>query len=402
MFHLNYFKVLLVFIFLSGVSSAQFMDQFNNKIEGWFFFTGDGTAKMDFIQKDEYARIIVDATSDRYNVYWALIKRDVTKYLDLKKLEDPSYQLRVEARVRVHNAPRRLNMMVNTNRSTDFHIDLMEFDIPDTSNWYTISMTTKKFDALPGDTVYVQLAATDYGLGKYFVDLDYYRADIVNIHEAGPDKGELVPYHPPVPDLNSFSTILNVTHDALINSDFAEINFNDWRVNEQGGESRILTINSTQWIILRWDLEKYKNLKVDCAGLLELTTQSFSFGGNYIETFGEEFGMEFGKVRVIEILGGNPVWDQTNVTYNNFMLGSNYASVFNEQMIYDTEISTEPGSKNFITISKPVLQRMIEGKTKGLLIRPLGAVIASFYASEDKSGNAPKLYLNFKNKKACL
>jgi hypothetical protein len=394
-------KYLIIFImlfFVYGISNAQFIDSFNkNKIEGWFFFTGDGNAKMDFIQEQDYARIIVDATKDKYNVYWALIKRDVTDFLDLSKLKDPSFQLRVEARVRLHNAPRRLNMMVNTNRTTNYHIDLMEFDIPDTTSWHTISMTTKQFDAHPGDTVYVQLAATDYGLGKYYVDLDYYRADIININNAGPDKGELVPYHPPVPDLSFFSNKIDVTHDALINLDFPDVNFNDWYVRERGSDSRILTANANQWIILRWDFEKFRNRKVESAGLLELTTQSIPIGGNYIDAYGEDFGMEFGKIRVIEILGGDPAWDQSKVTYNNLMLGKNYSSVFNEQMIFDSELSVEPGSKNFITISKPVLQRMIDGKTKGLLIRPLGSLDASFYSSEDKSDNGPKLHVKFIN-----
>lgn len=394
-------KYLIIFImlfFVYGISNAQFIDSFNkNKIEGWFFFTGDGNAKMDFIQEQDYARIIVDATKDKYNVYWALIKRDVTDFLDLSKLKDPSFQLRVEARVRLHNAPRRLNMMVNTNRTTNYHIDLMEFDIPDTTSWHTISMTTKQFDAHPGDTVYVQLAATDYGLGKYYVDLDYYRADIININNAGPDKGELVPYHPPVPDLSFFSNKIDVTHDALINLDFPDVNFNNWHVRERGSDSRILTANANQWIILRWDFEKFRNRKVESAGLLELTTQSIPIGGNYIDAYGEDFGMEFGKIRVIEILGGDPAWDQSKVTYNNLMLGKNYSSVFNEQMIFDSELSVEPGSKNFITISKPVLQRMIDGKTKGLLIRPLGSLDASFYSSEDKSDNGPKLHVKFIN-----
>jgi hypothetical protein len=62
----------------------------------------------------------------------------------------------------------------------------MEYDIPDTTNWHVISMTTKKFDAHPGDTVYVQLAATDYGLGKYYVDIDYYRAEIITLMKPDP------------------------------------------------------------------------------------------------------------------------------------------------------------------------------------------------------------------------
>ncbi|MFZ0452627.1 MAG: hypothetical protein WAM24_02690 [Ignavibacteriaceae bacterium] len=390
-------KIFLLILLFTGINQAQFLDSFNKKnIEGWFFFTGDGSAKMDFVQKDDFARIVVDATNDKDNVYWTLIKRDITNFLDLSKLKDPDYQLRVETKVRLHNAPRRLNMMVNTNRTTDFHIDLMEFDIPDTADWHIISMTTKKFDAHPGDTVYVQLCATDYGLGKYYVDVDYYRADIINVNSAGPDKGTLVPYHPPIPDVNTFSNHLEVSQDCLINSDYPDVNFNNWHVREDDVEARVLTVNANQWAILRWDFEKYKNSKVNGAGILELTTQSVSMGGNYIQAFGEDFGIEFEKVRVIEILDGDPNWDQDKVTFNNLMRGKSYSNVFNTQMIFDTEVAEKQGSKNFITISKPVLQRMIDGKTKGLLIRPLGAVDASFYASEN-GNNAPKLHFNIED-----
>jgi hypothetical protein len=389
-------KIFLLILISSAICQAQFLDNFDkNKIEGWFFFTGDGYATMDFVQKDGYATIVVDATKDRDNVYWTLIKRNVTAFLDLNKLKDPAFQLRVEAKVRVHNAPRRLNFMVNTNRTANYHIDLMEFDIPDTTDWHIISMTTKKFDAVPGDSVYVQLCVTDYGLGKYYVDLDYYRADIVNVDLAGSDKGELVPYHPPVPELSTFSNHLDVAHDCVINSDFLDVNFNNWHVKEQKGEARILTVNANQWVILRWDFEKYKNLKIDGPGLLELTTQSVPKGGNYIDAYGEDFGMEFGKIRVIEIVGGDPKWDQNKVTYDNFIQNHNYSEIFNTQMVYDFDVSDEQGGKNFITISKPVLQRLLDGKTKGLLIRPLGALDASFYASENQPGNnGPKLHFN--------
>jgi len=389
-------KIFLLILITSGICQAQFLDSFNNKkIEGWFFFTGDGTVTMDFIQKDGYARILIDATKDKHNVWWAIIKRDVSAFLDLQKLKDPSYELRVEAKVKVSNAPRRLNFMVNTQRTTDFHKQLMEYDIPDTTNWHIISMTTKNFDAVPGDNVYVQLDVTDWGLGEYYVDVDYYRADIVNVNHIEPDKGELVPYHPSVPEIGSFSNHLDVTHDCLIDSDFPDVNFNDWHIKEQKGDIRILTVNANQWAILRWDFEKYKNLKIDGSGLLELTTHSVSKGGNYIDTYGKDFGMEFGKIRVIEIIGGDPLWGQEKVTYNNFMGGNIYSDVFNTQMIFDLEMSDEPGSKNFITISRSVLQRLLDGKTKGLLIRPLGAIDASFYASENQMGdNGPKLHFN--------
>ena len=389
-------QIFFIIFIASSACYAQFLDNFDKKeIEGWFFFTGDGNATMDFLQRDGYATIFIDGSKDRDNVYWTIIKRDVTAFLDLNKFKDPSFQLHVEAKVRVHNAPRRVNMMVNTQRTTNYHIDLMEFDIPDTTDWHIISMTTKKFDVVPSDSVYVQLCVTDYGLGKYYVDVDYYRADIVNVNLAGPDKGELVPYHPPIPDVNTFSNHLSVTHDCLINSDFPDINFNDWQVKDEDGNKRILTVNVDQWAILRWDFGQYKNLKVDGAGLLELTTYSVPKGGNYIEAYGRDFGEEFGKIRVIEIIGGDPEWDENKVTYNNFMKGNIYSDVFNTQMIFDAELSDEKGGKNFITISRPVLQRLLNGKTKGLLIRPLGAIDASFYASENLTSEvAPKLHFN--------
>ena len=385
----------LLILIVIGTCHAQFLDSFDkDKIEGWFFFTGDGSATMDFIQKDGYARILVDATKDKDNVWWAIIKRDVSPFLDLEKLKDPSYELRVEAKVRVGNAPRRINFMLNTQRTTNFHEHLMEYDIPDTSNWYTISYTTKNFDAIPGDTVYVQLGVTDWGIGKYHVDLEYYRADVVDVSKTEPNRGELTPYHPPIPDISTFTNHLNVAHNALINLDFPDVNFDNWHIKNQKGEIKILTINANQWAILRWDFDQYKNVNIEEAGLLELTTFSVPIGGDYASAYGEDLGMEFNKIRVIEILGGDPDWSQSEVTYNNLTEGKPYSEIFNTQMIYDADVSKEPGNKDFITISRPVLQRLIDGRTKGLLIRPLGAINPSFYASENQKEYSPKLHFN--------
>ena len=392
----NILGIFLSVLFTSVICHAQFLDNFDkDKIDGWFFFTGDGNATMDFVQRDGYARILIDATKDKNNIWWTVIKRDITQFLDLDKLKDPSYELRVEAKVRISNAPRRVNFMLNTQRTINYHQHLMEFEIPDTSGWHIISYTTKNFDAIPGDTVYVQFCVTDFGWGKYYADLDYYRADVVKINEVEPDKGEAIPYHPPVPDVSTFSNHIDVSQDCLINSDFPEVNFNDWHVKDKNGDAHILTVNGNQWAILRWNFEQFKNQKVDGSGLLELTTYSVLKGGNYIDAYGKDFGEEFGKIRVIEIFGGDPGWDQNKVTYNSFMGDNIYSDVFNTQMIFDTELSDEQGSKNYITISKPVLQRLLDGTTKGLLIRPLGAIDASFYASENQTGNdAPKLHFN--------
>ncbi|AHM62664.1 hypothetical protein D770_22085 [Flammeovirgaceae bacterium 311] len=389
--------VFLMVLMATGICQAQFIDSFeDNKLEGWLFFPGDGNASIDFVPKQGYATMVVDASKDRHNAYWTIIKRNVAPFLKLEKLKDPAFELRVEARVRIPRAPRRLNIMVNTQKTTDFHHDLMEFDIPDTS-WHVISMTTRNLDAVPGDSLFVQLGVTDFGLGQYEVDVDYFKADIVNTKKADPDKGLRVPYHPPIPDLNTFSNHLNVTHDALINLDFPEVNFNDWQVKEKGGNARILTVNGNQWAVLRWDLKQFKNQKAQGAAVLELTTQSVSKGGNYIEAYGQDYGMEFGKIRVIEILGGDPDWEQGKVTFNSLMQGKPYEEVFNEQMMYDTEMAEQNGDKTYITISEPVLQRLLDGTTKGLLIRPLGAIDASFYASENGKGmDGPKIHFNTK------
>lgn len=384
----------LLSVLLSTVGRGQFIDHFDGKkIEGWFFFTGDGEATMDFLQRGDYATIYVDATKDKHNIYWAIIKRNISSFMDLKKLKNPGFELRVEARVRVHNPPRRVNFMVNTQRTTNFHKDLMEFDLQDTS-WYVISMTTEELDAVPGDSLYVQLGVTDFGLDVYEVDIDYYRADIIEVKRAGPDKGPATPYHPSIPDLSSFSIRLEAAHDALINSVFPEVNFNDWNVKKEDGTVRVLTINENQWAVVRFDLEPYKGSKAAGAGIFEFTTYSVAGGGNYVEAYGKDFGEEFGKVRIIEILGGDPDWDEEQVTYSNLMGEKDYAQVFNTQMIFDSEVAEQPDSKNFITISQPVMQRLLDGTTKGLMIRPLGASTPSIYASEDEHGNGPKFYFN--------
>jgi len=389
---------ILIIIIIVGISNAQFLDHFDKeKVDGWFYFTGDGTATMDFVQKDGFASILVDATKDKYNVWWAVIKRDVSSHLDMNKLKEADYELRVEARLRLGDAPRRVNFMVNTQRTINYHQHLMEYDIPDTSNWHIIGMTTKNFDAVPGDTVYVQLGVTDWGIGNYRVDLDYYRADVININRTETDRGELTPYHPPILHVGTFSYHMDATEDALINTEFPDVNFNDWSVNEKESKTRILTVSANQWIILRWDVTNYNDLKVEGSGILELTTYSVFKGGNYGDAYGQDFGIEFNKIRVIEILGGDPQWSQESVTYDNLVLGSKYADVFNTQMIYDSDVSGVHGTKNYITISKPVIQRLINGQTKGLLIRPLGAIISSFYASENEENNGPKLHFNIVN-----
>jgi len=367
-------------------ASAQFIDDFNDgslvkdpqAITGWTFFTGDGLATMDFIPGDGYASIVVDATKDKRNIWWALIKRCVSADMDLVRLSEPEYEFRIEARIRVSHAPRRVNLHLNTQRTTDFHSHLMEFDIPDTTNWHTISMTTQGFDVRPGDKVFGQMALMDWGLGKYRVDVDYLRVDVVDTAKAGPDKGVAVPYHPPVPDVNTFANIIKAAQDCTLDMQYPEMNFNNWSVQDRGVKTNILSVSGTQFVIMRWELSAIKGKEISGGGLLELTPY-------LVERLAGDI-KDFGQVRIVEILGGDSNWNQETVTYNSFCQGQSENNVLNSQMIIDCDVAEEHGDKTLITISQPVLQRMIEGRTLGLAIRPLGAINASFCAMENKEG----------------
>ena len=102
---LAWFAALLA---VPALAQAQFMDPFDGpKLEGWYQGTGDGTPTMAIEQHEGFVRYKVDGSTDKYGVWWTFIKRDVTASLDLDKMKDPAYELRVEARVRASHAPRR-------------------------------------------------------------------------------------------------------------------------------------------------------------------------------------------------------------------------------------------------------------------------------------------------------
>lgn len=391
-------KSVLIFalsFFLFGRTSAQFIDNFNDaaikldstSLNGWSFFTGDGLASMRFQGMGGYASILVDATMDRRNIWWALIKRSVSDEFDVSRLSKPGYELQIEARIRSSHAPRRVNLHLNTQRTTDFHLQLMEFDIPDTSKWHTISMTTKDFDAQPGDTVFGQLALMDWGLNKYRVDLDYFKVQIVNVDSAGPDKGRPVPYRPPIPSLKIFTNHIPVVQDAIIDLEYPDENFNNWYTQDDSGKINLLSVSGTQYIILRWDLSQFSGRQIAGSGLLELTT--------YSSQRSTDNRKDFSMIRVTEILGGDPCWIQENVTFNSLCRQKPIDEVINTQMIIDVEVIDGQSNKNLITISQPVLQRLIDGKTIGLAILPLGPINASFYAMENNNDNSRvKLHFN--------
>lgn len=375
--------ILLLFLnilFLTDLN-AQFIDEFKDAglildstaMKGWAFRTGDGNAVMTFSQNRKgLASINVDASADELGIWYAFIRRCISEGMDLSLLSNPEYEFRIEAKIKSSNAPKRVNLHLNTQRTTDFHSHLMEFDIPDTANWHVISMTTENFDALPGDSVYAQLALMDWGFGKYRVDIDYFKVDIIEKSKTGADKGEAVIYHPLVKKAEEYDYHIPVLRDAVIDLKFPRLNFNGWSAAGEKGNVKLLTVSGTQFVIMKWDLTEFKGRTVEDYGILELTSHSLLRS--------PEYEKDFGMIRICEITGGDADWIRESVTYENFLGGTKPDVAINSQMIIDVLPATFDKEKTFITISRPVILRMIDGKTFGLALKPLGAVTASFYS----------------------
>jgi hypothetical protein len=381
--------ILLLALLWAAPARAQFRDDFNGPavrtdpqgINGWSFFSGDGEAVMDFRQGGPgFASIFVDAGRDRRNVWWALIERRVLPGLDTGLLQQPGRALRIEARLRISQAPRRVNLQILTQRTTDDESNLMEFDIAEPMKWQTISLTVPRLDARRDDSIFAHLALMDWGHGKYRVDLDYIKVDLVNIADAGPDRGDAVPYHPPLPDPASFACQARAAQDATIDLEEREVSIGDWVAIEKKEKIDLIAVGPALAAILRWNLGAWKGKKAAGPGLLELTTRTLERGAGDRK--------DFGLVRVVEILGGDPAWRRRTVTAASLCAGRELDRVVNPQMIIDGPVSPGAGDKSYFVISRPVLQRLLDGRTLGLALLPLGAVHAAFYSMENERGKA--------------
>jgi hypothetical protein len=389
--------ILLTSLVLSAPLAAQFRDDFNGPIlakdpsgaDGWGFVTGEGQAVMDFVPGPGFATITVDATKDRRNVWWAFIIRRVSASLDLARLQKPGQELRIEARIRTDHAPRRVNLHLNTQKTTDFHSHLMEYDLAEAGTWYTISMTTRGFEAGPGDAVNAQMALMDWGLGRYRLDVDYFKVDVVDAAKSGPDLGPPIPYHPPVADPASFACRLPVAADMTVDLAEPGVNLNDWTITDAGGKASVISAGGTHVALLRWDFGKLAGRTIAGPGLVELTTRSLELSANERP--------DFGLLRVVEILSGEPAWDERTATWTGLSGGVPRDLVLDPQMIIDWPVTAGDGAKTYLTIPIPVLQRLIDGKTRGIALTPLGSIESSFYAREEAGGTrAARLLFNVK------
>jgi len=380
---------ILLGIFGPSGAKGQFIERFEDgHAHGWNAFTGDGNAHIALKAAKEYATIRVDATQDRHNIWWAVINRPVNSGLNMAELQKEDYKLRLEVRVRASHAPRRINLHMFGQGSADHHQNLMEYDIPDTTNWHTFSLTANELHVQPGDTVFAQLSLIDWGKQIFELDVDYIKVSVVNTRQSGPDKGPPLAYRPDVPELSSFENQLVADQDATVDLHYPESVLATWNSLGRYDSARVMTVNSSLRAIMRWDLEPFKGSHAKGWGVLELTPYSAWTNESY------EFE-ELGQVRVSEMTGGKAKWEDDKVSWSRLAQDKQVHEVINPQMILDVEVEPKAHEKLYITIPEPVMQRLIDGQSKGVALQPLGPVQASFYDSENRMREySPKLYFN--------
>ena len=385
------FSVLLLLYTLFCVNTltvyAQFLEAFEEPLKTeWITFTGDGQAESHLEVHDGYLKFTVDATQDRQNVWWAIMQNSSIDELDLEKASHPEYELRIEARVRSSHAPRRHNMQIRTQRTTDNYAQLMEFDIPEAGTWHTVSLTTDGLDVRPGDTITAHIALMDWGPFIYELDVDYVKVDVVNASETEPDLGEQIVYPPPVPQPEEFDYAIPAAESGMVDKYYPDLNLSGWLA----GDEPVLTTDNNKIILLRWDLERFKGESAAAYGMLQLIPFSF-----YQATGTDE--IEFDQIRLVEILGGDENWKREEVTLHNFLKDKPIEKALNTQMIIDINIPDVKDEPRRIHIPRPVIQRMLDGQTKGIALYPLGALHASFYPGEDLDDpKRPRLYFNLR------
>ena len=387
---------LLAFICSANLHAANFVKSFegsdwihdSDAREGWAWMSGDGEAVMTFSQQDGMGVIEVDAREDQRNIWWAFIRHRVSGDIDLATLARPDRELRVEAKIRSSAAPRRVNLHFNHSRTTDFHSHLMEFDIAEANTWQIISMTTRGFDALPGDEVFVQMALMDWGRDQYRVDVDYVEVSVVDPLEAGQDLGEPLPYHPDVPGTQEFSYRIDSQQDGVVDTVWPQMNFEDWRNMVDADGQPLIVAAGSKIAVLRWNLQKFSDQEPQGWGVLELTSERVYASDNGVE------GAD--QLRIVEILEGQSDWVRETLTWDNLSSGQAISSVFNSQMMIDISPNFQSGGKTRIAVSPPVLRRLFSGRSKGLAIRAQGAIQASFVSGHDGNPKGPQLFFNTK------
>ncbi|NJO01259.1 MAG: hypothetical protein HC880_05795 [Bacteroidia bacterium] len=383
------FVLILFFIFTQPVF-AQFLADFEettpdfqeNGLPGWGTFTGDGNILFSQKIHDGVATLRVNAVPDSSNIWYAFFHRDMRAHLNVESLRHPNRELRIEARVRPSHAPRRVNLYLTQPNGSSY---LREFDLPIAREWHTISMTTKDFEVNNQEHLFGQLSLMDWGKGEMFeLDVDYLKVEVVDTEKSPPDSELQVRYRPPQAPTESFAYTLSTKQTGVLDTQYPHLNLSQWRAFEGDTEIPVLTLDNTKIILLQWDFTAFFGKKVYGEAQLALYT-------HHIQRLAES-PKDFGEIRICEVLEA-PIWTAETVTYQSFFGNSAPRYLINPQTIIDTKVNSQPGEATVVTISRPVMQRLLDGQTKGLAIVPLGLIQASFYATQ--THKAPLLRLNF-------
>ena len=370
-------------------ATAQYRVDFNqgykgfepNNLPGWTTRTGDGN--IIFRQKFEEgsAVLIIDARKDKNNIWYAFMHQSVSEYIDFNKLLLPEYELRMEARVKPSHAPRRINMYLS---SLDAGGYLREFDLDKANEWHTISMVTSGFNFDPEKPLMTQVSLMDWGISDIFeLHVDYIKVDVVNVNDEHIQYGLPLEYHPTLLEASAYEEEI-IAKTNLIDKSFPDEVVNPWITIENGNSVSLLQVDQSKIILLNWDLEKFKGKLVDGAGQLELSTYGLFRRNNNPK--------DFGLIRFCEIQNSDN--SPGNVlTYNSFTGNRGLHELVVSQCIYDSEVNSEKEGKTIVTISQPVMQRLINGESSGIAILPLGLITAVFY-DENNIDLGPALRFN--------
>jgi len=307
--------------------------------------------------------------------------QSISEFIDVEKLNKPEYELRMEAKVMASHAPRRINMYLSSLDAGGF---LREFDLSSSNEWITISMVTSGFDFDPKKPLMTQVSMMDWGnTDIYELKVDYIKVDLVMASDKLEQFGEPLIYRPELKAAGFYKKEIAAEDNASIDMLFPNESLIGWQNETSNNAPSVLQVDQSKTIILKWDFSKYKGKKVAEDGQLELTSNSLLRKA--------ESGKDFGEIRISEITSSANEWDESSVTFNSFIGDNEYNEVIVSQCIVDTPVNAN--GKTIVSISRPVLQRLIDGEASGIAIKPLGLISASFFDNTNKE-LAPKLRFN--------
>lgn len=371
-------------------ATAQYRVDFNeryngfwpNHLPGWTTKTGDGNIIFRQKTEDGSAVLNVDARKDKRNIWYAFMHQSISDHIDFDKLSAAEYELRMEAKVMPSHAPRRINMYLS---SLDAGGHLREFDLDKANEWHTISMVTSGFEFDPKKPLMAQISMMDWGIGDIFeLRIDYIQVDLVQKGQKLTQHGLPLEYHPKLLKASAYKENL-IAQSKMIDHALPDEVIESWRVAEGEAAIPLIQVDQSKVILLHWDVEKFKGKKVTGAGQLELSTHSL---------FSQENNpKDFGMIRFCEIRDPGKALKAGPVSYHSFTKNRAIDEVIVSQCIVDTKVNPIENGKTTVTISKPVLQRLIDGESGGIAILPLGLITASFFEHTHED-QAPRLRFN--------